>query len=104
MTDYDAIIIGSGPNGLAAAITLAQNRQKVLVLEAKDTIGGGTRTAEITLPGFQHDICSAIHPLGIAAQPSSLTSGSRTFFPPFAANRFRVGMDLPARSAGPPSG
>lgn len=67
MTDYDAIIIGSGPNGLAAAITLAQNRQKVLVLEAKDTIGGGTRTAEITLPGFQHDICSAIHPLGIAS-------------------------------------
>ena len=67
MNTYDAIIIGSGPNGLAAAITLAQNGQKVLVLEAKDTIGGGTRTAEITLPGFQHDICSAIHPLGIAS-------------------------------------
>ena len=94
MSNYDAIIIGSGPNGLAAAITLAQNEQRVLVLEAKDTIGGGTRTAEITLPGFQHDICSAIHPLGIASP----------FFPPFAANRFRVGMDLPTRSAGPPSG
>ncbi len=67
MTNYDAIIIGSGPNGLAAAITLAQNEQRVLVLEAKETIGGGTRTAEITLPGFQHDICSAIHPLGIAS-------------------------------------
>ena len=67
MSTYDAIIIGSGPNGLAAAITLAQNGQKVLVLEAKDTIGGGTRTAEITLPGFQHDICSAIHPLGVAS-------------------------------------
>ncbi len=67
MTHYDAIIVGSGPNGLAAAITLAQAGQKVLVFEAKDTIGGGTRTAEITLPGFRHDICSAIHPLGIAS-------------------------------------
>jgi phytoene dehydrogenase-like protein len=67
MSTYDAVIIGSGPNGLAAAITLAQNEQKVLVLEAKDTLGGGTRTAEITLPGFKHDICSAIHPLGIAS-------------------------------------
>ena len=67
MISYDATVIGSGPNGLAAAITLAQNGKKVLVLEAKDTIGGGTRTAEITLPGFHHDICSAIHPLGIAS-------------------------------------
>jgi phytoene dehydrogenase-like protein len=67
MSTYDAIIVGSGPNGLAAAITLAQDGQKVLVLEAKDTLGGGTRTAEITLPGFQHDICSAIHPLGVAS-------------------------------------
>jgi phytoene dehydrogenase-like protein len=67
MTHYDAIIVGSGPNGLTAAITLAQTGQKVLVFEAKDTIGGGTRTAEITLPGYHHDICSAIHPLGIAS-------------------------------------
>lgn len=67
MPTYDAIIVGSGPNGLAAAITLAQAGQQVLVLEAKDTIGGGTRTAEITLPGFRHDICSAIHPLGVAS-------------------------------------
>lgn len=67
MTEYDALIIGSGPNGLAAAITLAQEGGKVLVLEAKDTIGGGTRTAEITLPGFLHDVCSAIHPFGIAS-------------------------------------
>ncbi len=60
----DAIIVGSGPNGLAAAITLARQGWRVTVLEAKETIGGGMRTAELTLPGFQHDICSAIHPLG----------------------------------------
>ncbi|MFN2151360.1 MAG: phytoene desaturase family protein, partial [Anaerolineales bacterium] len=67
MPNFDAVIVGSGPNGLAAAITLARAGQKVLVLEGKDTIGGGTRTAEITLPGFRHDICSAIHPLGLAS-------------------------------------
>ena len=64
---YDAVIIGSGPNGLAAAITLAQAGQRVLVVEAKATPGGGMRTQEITLPGFKHDICSAIHPLGLAS-------------------------------------
>jgi len=67
MAEYDAIVVGSGPNGLAAAITLAEAGCKVLVVEAKDTIGGGTRTAELTLPGFHHDICSAIHPLAIAS-------------------------------------
>jgi len=65
--DYDAIIVGSGPNGLAAAITLARQGWRVLVLEARETIGGGMRTAEVTLPGFQHDICSAIHPLGMGS-------------------------------------
>jgi phytoene dehydrogenase-like protein len=65
--DYDAAIIGSGPNGLAAAITLAQAGWKVAVFEAKDTIGGGMRTAELTLPGYQHDICSAIHPTALAS-------------------------------------
>jgi len=62
---YDAIIIGSGPNGLAAAIELARNGQKVLIVEAAETIGGGTRTAELTLPGFYHDYCSAVHPMGV---------------------------------------
>ncbi|CAN5911367.1 NAD(P)/FAD-dependent oxidoreductase [soil metagenome] len=61
--DFDAVVVGSGPNGLAAAITLQQAGLEVLVLEAKDTIGGGLRSAELTLPGFTHDICSAIHPL-----------------------------------------
>lgn len=64
---YDAVIIGSGPNGLAAAITLAQAGLSVLVYEAKMTVGGGMRSAELTLPGFTHDICSAIHPLGIGS-------------------------------------
>ncbi len=64
---YDAVVIGSGPNGLAAAITLTQAGKSVVLFEAKDTIGGGSRTKELTLPGFKHDVCSAIHPLGLAS-------------------------------------
>jgi phytoene dehydrogenase-like protein len=60
---FDAVIIGAGPNGLAAAITLAQAGRSVQVIEAGRTIGGGCRSAELTLPGFIHDVCSAIHPL-----------------------------------------
>jgi phytoene dehydrogenase-like protein len=60
---YDAIVVGSGPNGLAAAITLARAGCSVLVYEANATIGGGARSAELTLPGFLHDVCSAVHPL-----------------------------------------
>jgi phytoene dehydrogenase-like protein len=63
----DAVIVGSGPNGLAAAVALAQAGLRVTVIEAADTIGGGTRTAELTLPGLQHDICSAIHPFALAS-------------------------------------
>lgn len=61
--EYDAIVVGSGPNGLGAAITLARAGISVAVLEANSTIGGGTRSAELTLPGFVHDVCSAVHPL-----------------------------------------
>lgn len=61
---YDAVVVGSGPNGLAAAITLGRRFPAVIVLEAKETIGGGCRSAELTLPGFVHDVCSTAHPLG----------------------------------------
>ena len=62
---FDAVVVGSGPNGLSAAVALAQGGASVLVLEADDEIGGGTRTAELTLPGFRHDVCSAVHTTGI---------------------------------------
>lgn len=61
--DYDAVVVGSGPNGLAAAITLQQAGKQVLLVEGKKETGGGMRTAELTLPGFRHDVCSAIHPM-----------------------------------------
>jgi phytoene dehydrogenase-like protein len=64
---YDAVVVGAGPNGLSAAIVLAQAGLSVCVLEAKETIGGGARTAELTLPGFMHDVCSAIHPVGVVS-------------------------------------
>jgi len=65
--EYDAVVVGSGPNGLAAAILLQQQGLSVWVIEGKDVIGGGLTTAELTLPGFKHDVCSAIHPLALAS-------------------------------------
>jgi phytoene dehydrogenase-like protein len=67
MSDCDAVIIGSGPNGLAAAIAIARTGRKVTVFEAADTPGGGCRSAELTLPGFVHDVCSAVHPFAVVS-------------------------------------
>lgn len=64
---YDAVVVGSGPNGLTAAITLAEGGLRVLVLEAHTEPGGGARTEELTLPGVRHDVCSAVHPFGAAS-------------------------------------
>jgi phytoene dehydrogenase-like protein len=66
-TTYDAVVVGSGPNGLAAAIAMQQAGLSVLLLEGSKELGGGLRTAELTLPGFRHDICSAIHPMAVAS-------------------------------------
>lgn len=67
MADADAIVVGAGPNGLAAAIVLARAGLRVVVYEAQDTIGGGCRSAALTLPGFVHDICSAVYPMAVAS-------------------------------------
>jgi len=85
---WNAIIIGSGPNGLSAAIVLARAGCSVLVLEAQETIGGGARSAALTLPGFVHDVCSAVHPLA-AASPFFTTlplaeHGLEWVYPPVA--------------------
>jgi phytoene dehydrogenase-like protein len=65
--DFDAVVVGAGPNGLAAAILMQQKGLSVLLIEGKETIGGGLRSAELTLPGYMHDICSAVHPLAVAS-------------------------------------
>ena len=67
MKKYDAIVVGAGPNGLACAITLRQAGWSVIVLERSSTPGGGTKTEELTLPGFHHDVCSAVHPMAVAS-------------------------------------
>lgn len=87
--DYDAVVVGSGPNGLAAAIVLQQAGCSVLLLESKNTIGGGLRSKPLTLPGYIHDVCSAIHPMA-AGSPffSSLPlekHGLEFIYPPLAA-------------------
>jgi phytoene dehydrogenase-like protein len=67
MSRYDAVVVGSGPNGLAAAVAMARAGRSVLVLEARDEVGGGASSAELTLPGFVHDPFSTVHPLGIGS-------------------------------------
>jgi phytoene dehydrogenase-like protein len=76
--DYDAVIVGAGPNGLAAAVRLAQAGFSALLIEGNPTIGGACRTAPLTLPGFQHDLGSAVHPL-CAASPFFKTLGLERF-------------------------
>ena len=85
----DAVVVGSGPNGLAAAVALARAGLRVQVLERNDTLGGGARTAELTLPGYRHDVCSAVHPLALASE----------FFRAFALER-RVAFAVPDVSFG----
>ncbi|HWN45632.1 MAG TPA: FAD-dependent oxidoreductase, partial [Thermoanaerobaculia bacterium] len=63
----DAVVVGAGPNGLSAAITLAQAGRSVLLIEAGETVGGAVRAAALTLPGFIHDTCSAIYPLTVGS-------------------------------------
>src|SRR4051812_46863372 len=63
----DAIVVGAGPNGLSAAVALAQAGRRVTVYEALERVGGGASSAELTLPGFTHDVCSAVHPTAVAS-------------------------------------
>jgi phytoene dehydrogenase-like protein len=84
---YDAIVIGSGPNGLAAAITIAQAGRSVAVYEAQHIIGGSMRSAELTLPGYTHDICSAVHALALCSpflRSLPLRSNGLELIQPFA--------------------
>lgn len=91
MTDPDAIVVGAGPNGLAAAVTLARAGLSVRVLERGRLPGGGARTEELTLPGFLHDVCSAVHPMALASE----------FFRRFELTE-RVPMIVPEISYGHP--
>jgi phytoene dehydrogenase-like protein len=67
MSNPDAVVVGAGPNGLAAALVIAQTGRKVVVFESAPTVGGGCRSAELTLPGFVHDVCSAVYPFAVAS-------------------------------------
>lgn len=67
MSEVDAVVVGAGPNGLAAAIAIAQTGRKVIAFEAAKTVGGACRSAELTLPGFLHDVCSAVHPFAVVS-------------------------------------
>ncbi|GGI48054.1 phytoene dehydrogenase-like protein [Agromyces flavus] len=87
----DAVVVGSGPNGLAAAVTLARAGLRVQVFEAAPEPGGGSRTAELTLPGFHHDVCSAVHPMALASP----------FFRAFGLER-RIDLRVPELSFGHP--
>ena len=103
-TDYDAVVVGSGPNGLAAGIVLQQKGLSVLLLEAKPEIGGGLRSAELTLPGYLHDVCSAVHPLAVGSpffQSLPLAAHGLDFiYPPVsAAHPLDGGSNTPSRQS-----
>jgi phytoene dehydrogenase-like protein len=87
----DVAVVGAGPNGLAAAVTMARAGLSVAVFEGAHTVGGGTRTAELTLPGFRHDVCSAVHPMALASP----------FFRAFELGR-RIELVVPEISYGHP--
>jgi phytoene dehydrogenase-like protein len=89
---YDVVVVGSGPNGMAAAITFAQEGLSVLVIESNERIGGGSRSAELTLPGYTHDVCSAVHPLAV----------SSPFFRAFPSERFGLEWAFPPASLAHP--
>jgi phytoene dehydrogenase-like protein len=91
-TEFDAVIVGSGPNGLAAGITLQQAGLSVLIVEAKSSIGGGMRSAELTLPGYLHDVCSAIHPMALLSP----------FFAALPLDKFGLEMIQPTLAAAHP--
>ena len=77
MSKADVVIVGAGPNGLTAAIVLALAGLDVLIIEANDVVGGGCRTEALTLPGYRHDVCAAIHPMALAS-PSTLRASAAT--------------------------
>ncbi|MBA4166390.1 MAG: NAD(P)/FAD-dependent oxidoreductase [Chitinophagaceae bacterium] len=102
--DYDAVVVGSGPNGFSAAIMLQRQGLSVLIVEAKESIGGGLRTQELTLPGFKHDVCSAIVPLAIDSpffeQLPLKDHGLEFIYPPIpAAHPFMDGSVALLKSA-----
>ena len=88
METFDAVVVGAGPNGLSAAVTLARAGWRVQVIEAAETVGGGVRSAALTLPGFVHDVCSAIYPLAVGSPYLSTLPleehGLRWIHPPLA--------------------
>ncbi|WP_420150492.1 phytoene desaturase family protein [Spirosoma sp.] len=103
-TEYDAVVVGSGPNGLSAAITMQRAGLSVLLLEGKETIGGGLRSAELTQPGFVHDVCSAIHPMAVGSpffQTLPLTDHGLEFIDPpvLCAHPFDNGTAATLRSS-----
>jgi phytoene dehydrogenase-like protein len=94
----DAVVVGSGPNGLAAAITLARSGHSVMLLEAAGTTGGGVRSAELTLPGFVHDTCSAVYPFG-RISPFFSTLGMEHAGLRWVEPRYAIGHPLDDRPA-----